>query len=55
LIVRGLTNRAIAGELFISERTVHRHVTNILDKLGVSSRTQAATRAIGRGIVSIAP
>jgi ATP/maltotriose-dependent transcriptional regulator MalT len=55
LIVRGLTNRAIASELFISERTVHRHVTNILDKLGVSSRTQAATRAIGRGIVSNAP
>ena len=55
LIVRGLTNREIASELFISERTVHRHVTNIFDKLGVSSRTQAATRAIGRGIVSIAP
>jgi DNA-binding CsgD family transcriptional regulator len=55
LIVQGLTNRAIASELFISERTVHRHVTNILDKLGVSSRTQAATHAIGRGIVSIAP
>lgn len=55
LIVHGLTNRAIASELFISERTVHRHVTNIFDKLGVSSRTQAATRAIGRGIVSIAP
>jgi DNA-binding NarL/FixJ family response regulator len=55
LIVDGLTNRAIASELFISERTVHRHVTNILDKLGASSRTQAAARAISRGIVTNAP
>ncbi|MFE4078809.1 LuxR C-terminal-related transcriptional regulator [Paenarthrobacter sp. YIM B13468] len=55
LIVRGRTNRAIASELFISERTVHRHVTSILEKLGVSSRTQAATHAIGQGIVSVAP
>ena len=55
LIVHGLTNRAIASELFISERTVHRHVSNILGKLGVSSRTQAATRAIGRGIVRMGP
>lgn len=55
LIVRGLTNRAIASELFLSERTVHRHVSNIFDKLGVSSRTHAATLAIERGIVSIAP
>ncbi|WP_245827909.1 helix-turn-helix transcriptional regulator [Sinomonas mesophila] len=54
LIVRGLTNRAIAGELFLSERTVHRHVSNIFDKLGVSSRTQAATRALDRGIVGLA-
>ena len=52
LIARGLTNRAIAGELFLSERTVHRHVSNIFGKLGVSSRTQAATRAIDRGIVA---
>ncbi|MBU8865948.1 response regulator transcription factor [Paenarthrobacter sp. MMS21-TAE1-1] len=55
LIVRGRTNRAIASELFISERTVHRHVTSILEKLRVSSRTQAATHAIGQGIVSVAP
>ncbi|GAB4098077.1 helix-turn-helix transcriptional regulator [Sinomonas halotolerans] len=54
LIVRGLTNRAIAGELFLSERTVHRHVSSIFDKLGVSSRTQAATRAIDSGIATSA-
>jgi DNA-binding CsgD family transcriptional regulator/tetratricopeptide (TPR) repeat protein len=55
MIVHGLTNRAIAGQLFLSERTVHRHVSNIFDKLGVSSRTQAATLAIERGIVRLAP
>jgi DNA-binding CsgD family transcriptional regulator/tetratricopeptide (TPR) repeat protein len=54
LIVRGLTNRAIGAELFLSERTVQRHVSNIFDKLGVNSRTQAATHAIDRGIISIA-
>ena len=55
LIVRGLTNRAIAAELFLSERTVQRHVSNIFDKLGVNSRTQAATHALDRGIISTAP
>ncbi|MFD2364030.1 MULTISPECIES: response regulator transcription factor [unclassified Arthrobacter] len=55
LIVRGLTNRAIGAELFLSERTVQRHVSNIFDKLGVNSRTQAATHALDRGIISTAP
>ncbi len=45
LIARGASNRDIAGELMISERTVKSHVTNILGKLGVRSRTQAAARA----------
>ena len=44
LVVRGLTNRRIAEELFLSERTVHRHVSNVLKKLGVSSREQVAAR-----------
>ena len=39
LLAAGKTNRAIADELFISEKTVARHVSNIFDKLGVSSRT----------------
>ncbi|UEL29451.1 response regulator transcription factor [Pseudarthrobacter sp. L1SW] len=55
LIVQGMPNRAIGAELFLSERTVQRHVSNIFNKLGVSSRTQAATLALDRGIVSSAP
>jgi len=45
LIAAGKTNRAIAEELFISEKTVARHVSNIFDKLGVSTRTAAAAWA----------
>jgi Bacterial regulatory proteins, luxR family len=43
-ITRGLTNRRIAEELFLSERTVHRHVSNVLKKLGIASREQVAAR-----------
>ncbi|GAA1006037.1 hypothetical protein Aple_040950 [Acrocarpospora pleiomorpha] len=43
LIARGLSNRAIADELVISQATVARHVANILAKLGFTSRTQVAT------------
>ena len=46
LIVEGLTDRQIAGQLFISHRTVMRHVTHILRKLDVGSRTAAATTAV---------
>jgi ATP/maltotriose-dependent transcriptional regulator MalT len=42
LIARGMTNRQIASELTIAERTAERHVENILDKLGLASRTQVA-------------
>lgn len=42
LITRGLTNRQIAAELFVSERTVDTHLENILNKLGFSSRAQIA-------------
>jgi len=45
LLASGKTNRAIAEELFISEKTVARHVSNIFDKAGVSSRTGAAAWA----------
>jgi len=46
LIAQGLTNRQIADQLIMSERTVHAHVRNILDKLGLASRTQVATWAM---------
>jgi len=42
LVAEGLTNREIASRLFISSRTVDTHVTNMLNKLGIGSRTQLA-------------
>ena len=48
-IARGLSNRQIANGLFISEKTVRNHITNIFDKLGVSSRAQAIVRAKDSG------
>jgi DNA-binding NarL/FixJ family response regulator len=50
LVAAGNSNRAIAAELFLSEKTVERHVSNILTKLGVSSRTAAAAYAFEHGI-----
>jgi DNA-binding CsgD family transcriptional regulator len=47
----GRTRRS--QELFVSERTVHRHVSNIFDKLGVHSRTAAASYAIQHRIVDV--
>jgi DNA-binding NarL/FixJ family response regulator len=51
LLAAGKTNRAIADELFISEKTVARHVSNIFDKLGVSSRTGATAWAFQHHLV----
>jgi DNA-binding CsgD family transcriptional regulator len=51
LVADGLTNRAIAERLVISERTVDRHVSNIFTKLDVSSRAAATAVAYERGIV----
>ncbi|CAI7979198.1 two-component response regulator (YvqE) responding to cell wall stress [Frankia sp. Hr75.2] len=48
LIAEGLTNRQIAGRLHLSEKTVKNYVSSILDKLGLSSRTQAAVYAARR-------
>jgi DNA-binding NarL/FixJ family response regulator len=43
LVAGGLTNKQIAGKLFISERTAENHVQHILIKLGLANRTQIAT------------
>ena len=51
LLAAGKTNRAIADELFISEKTVARHVSNIFDKVGVSSRTAATAWAYRRNLI----
>ena len=50
LVAKGLSNQEIADALVISERTARTHVSNILGKLGVVSRTQAALWAIREGI-----
>ena len=52
-IVRGKSNKEIGTELEISEATVKTHINNLLGKLGVSDRTQAATAAIQRGLVQL--
>ncbi len=51
LLAEGLTNRQIADRLVISEHTVHRHVTNILRKLDLPSRTAAAVHAAQAGLL----
>jgi DNA-binding NarL/FixJ family response regulator len=51
LIAAGRTNSAIATELFLSEKTVARHVSNIFGKLGVGTRTAAAAYAYEHGLV----
>ena len=53
LIVKGKSNKQIADVLTITEPTVKGHVSNILGKLGVDDRTQAATAAIQRGIIHL--
>ena len=52
LLAQGKSNKEISGALTIAEQTVKTHVSHILDKLGVPSRTQAALYAIRIGLVS---
>jgi NarL family two-component system response regulator LiaR len=53
LVARGLSNQEIGDELFISERTVRTHVGNILDKLHLANRTQAALYALREGLATL--
>ena len=52
LVARGRTNRQIAADLVVSERTVESHVTNVLGKLGLSSRSQIVAWIVGRGLLT---
>jgi NarL family two-component system response regulator LiaR len=51
LLARGLTNRQIAADLVLSEKTVKTHVSSILGKLRLADRTQAALYAVREGLV----
>jgi DNA-binding NarL/FixJ family response regulator len=55
LIAAGRANKEIARDLGIGEKTVKTHVSNVLSKLGVQSRTQAALHAVRSGLVDSAP
>jgi NarL family two-component system response regulator LiaR len=52
-VARGRANKEIARDLFVEERTVKSHVTSILRKLGVKSRTQAALYAVRTGLITV--
>ena len=52
-VANGESNQQIAEALHLSERTVGTHVTNILGKLGLENRTQAALYALRRGVAKL--
>jgi two-component system, NarL family, response regulator LiaR len=52
LVAHGLSNKRIARELAVSEKTVKTHVGHVLAKLGAADRTEAAVRAVRSGLVS---
>ena len=54
LVATGLTNREIAAQLYVSEKTVARHVSNIFQKLEVSSRSAATAFAYAHDLMSAA-
>lgn len=55
LLARGLSNRAIADALYVSDRTVQAHLTSIFAKMGVTSRLEAVLAAVRRGWLTLEP
>jgi DNA-binding NarL/FixJ family response regulator len=55
MLAQGLSNRAIGEALFISDRTVQAHLTNIYAKMGVTTRLDAVLTAIRRGMLTLEP
>jgi DNA-binding NarL/FixJ family response regulator len=53
LVAQGLTNKEIAGRLFISAKTARNHVASCLLKLDADDRTEAATTAVRRGLIRL--
>jgi len=53
LLAQGMSNKELANELYISEKTVKNHVSNVLTKLSVNDRTQAVIVGLKKGLVSL--
>lgn len=53
LMARGAANKEIGAALFISENTVKTHISNLFQKLGARDRTEAVTRALSKGLISL--
>jgi DNA-binding NarL/FixJ family response regulator len=53
LVAQGRSNREIAAELFIAEKTARNHIERVYSKLGVNNRTQASLAAIDRGLAGL--
>ena len=51
LIASGMSDKEIASELFLSPRTIHKHVSRIIDKMAARSRTEVATRALREKLI----
>jgi non-specific serine/threonine protein kinase len=52
LVAQGKSNRALADRLVVSERTIEKHIENILSKLGFTSRAQIAAWAVEKGLAA---
>ena len=53
LLVQDKTTKEIAGQLFISEKTVRNHISNVMQKLGVKGRSQAVVELVRLGDLEI--